>query len=127
MKNFTQTQIDAIKQLEYYTPIKFHGNRKQYNGIPVEMVKKVVETKQNRMYARHSGTMPSLFQTVRELVRQSRESKGTPYFKTLIEGNTGIYYASPSYGHRDYNKTRICDKNDTTLKIMSLFNSLIQK
>ena len=64
---------------------------------------------------------------VSDLIEQSLNCKGTNYFKILIEGHTGIYYASAIYKHSDYNKTRIFDKNSETLKLMNWFNAEVTK
>lgn len=62
-------------------------------------------------------------QITNECIMLSKKAHGTPYFKVMILGNTGIYYASPIYQHKDYNKTRLFDITDETLKLMMYFNS----
>ena len=57
-----------------------------------------------------------------ECIVLSKKAKNTPYFKIMILGNTGIYYASPIYQHMDYNKTRLFDITDETLELMNFFN-----
>jgi len=57
----------------------------------------------------------------------SLECANTNYFKVLIEGNTGIYYASAAYGHSDYNKSRVFNKTPETLKLMQIFNLIVNK
>ena len=64
-------------------------------------------------------------ETISELLKLSADRKGTNYYKVLIEGHTGIYYAHPVYQHSDYNKTRIWDKTPYYLRVMSIFNDLI--
>lgn len=49
------------------------------------------------------------------------------YSKVLIEGNSNIYWVSPVYGHRDFNKCIAFPKNETTLKAMNLINAFLAK
>ena len=64
-------------------------------------------------------------QRIESLIESSIRAKGTPYFKIMIDGNTGIYYASPVYRHSDYNKTRVFDKTPETLLLMQEFNRVV--
>lgn len=50
----------------------------------------------------------------------------TNYHKIMIEGHTGIYLAHPEYLHRDYNKHRLFDKTEETLRLMKFFNEEIE-
>lgn len=58
-----------------------------------------------------------------QCIQWSKDTYGTKYHKVMIEGNTGIYYASEIYRHNDYNKTRLFDKNKATLQLMDIFHS----
>jgi hypothetical protein len=130
MKSLTPKQIKTIKSFHYQDSLKVHGNRKSFNGISVDDYKAIVLKKKQRYSLKNSYTpiwKESIFTQVRQIINMSLNAKGTSYFKVLIEGNTGIYYASSVYGHRDYNKSRIFDKNAQTLKLMHLFNSLVNK
>ena len=69
--------------------------------------------------------LPKGSENIEYLLENSINNKNTGYFKKMIEGNTGIYYASPVHLHSDYNKTRVFDKSELTLKIMEVFNKLI--
>lgn len=60
---------------------------------------------------------------VDECIQLSKKSYGTNYFKVLIYGNTGVYYASPIYRHLDYNKCRLFDIDTNTEKLIKYFNS----
>jgi hypothetical protein len=60
---------------------------------------------------------------VDECIKLSRKTYGTTYFKVLIYGNTGVYYASPIYLHQDYNKTRLFDINEDSENAIKYFNS----
>ena len=125
MINLTKKQIEEVKKLQSCSNTSFHGNRKKINGVPVKLIKEIVEKKRQREKGR--ATTISIESRVKKLLTWSLECKGTNYYKILIEGNTGIYYASPIYLHADYNKSRVCDKNEKTLKLMNLFNKILNK
>lgn len=128
MKNqYTPAQLATIKTLTPWEFTSLHGNTKKVKGLPIAEFKAIVNKKRERLIARERPTRPNLYKELRELAQHSKKAKGTPYFKTLIEGFTGIYYASPSYGHRDYNKTRIMDKTPHNVKLMEVFNKLVTK
>lgn len=127
MKNLSAKQIAQVKEIETWTSTKFHGNTKKVGSILVTDLKAIVAKKVSRELAKIDKSKKTNVQKVRELLQWSIQTKGTGYFKVLIEGNTGIYYASPSYGHSDYNKSRVFEKNAETIKLMQLFNSIINK
>lgn len=133
-------KIEQIKSLKSWSSTRFHGNKKMVGNLSVSELKEIVAKKYNRSIGNYiakngkviysfnfKSVQKSNVQIVRELIEWSLECKNTNYFKVMIEGNSGIYYASPAYGHSDYNKTRLFDKNKKTLKLMSLFNSIINK
>jgi hypothetical protein len=123
----TKKQISQIRQITHLSRRTFHGNRKWVGDLPIDLYLKIVEKKWDRLKAKREHKETSIYETVRRLLNWSKECAGTPYFKILIEGNTGIYYASPYYGHSDYNKHRVFDKNEQTLKIMKLFNAIVSR
>lgn len=127
MKNLSPKQIAQVKEIKTWTSTKFHGNTKKVGSILVTDLKVIVAKKVSRELAKIDNSKKSNVQKVRELLQWSIQTKGTGYFKVLIEGNTSIYYASPVYGHSDYNKSRVFEKNAETLKLMQLFNSIINK
>jgi hypothetical protein len=69
---------------------------------------------------------PQQKEKLKQVILMAQQTKGTNYFKTLIEGNTGIYFAHPYYGHSDYNKGRIFDKTPETLRLMAIFNRIVK-
>lgn len=127
MKNLSAKQIAQVKEIKTWTSTKFHGNTKKVGSLLVTDLKTIVAKKVSRELVKIYNSKKSNVQKVRELLQWSIQTKGTGYFKVLIEGNTGIYYASPVYGHSDYNKSRVFEKNAETLKLMQLFNSIINK
>jgi hypothetical protein len=127
MKNLTQKQIDQVINLRSWSQTKFHGNTKKVGSLSVNDIKSIISKKQARNYAKIDTAEISNVQLVRKLINQSLKCKGTNYCKIMIEGTTGIYYASADYGHSDYNKSRLFAKNNHTIKLMNLFNSIINK
>lgn len=127
MKKLTQKQIEQVKSLTCSTSTRFHGNTKKIGHLLVSDLKAIVAKKVSRELSKIDNSKKSNVQKVRELIKFSLECKNTNYFKIMIEGSSGIYYASPVYGHSDYNKSRLFDKNEETLKLMNLFNSIVNK
>jgi hypothetical protein len=127
MRNFTPAQIDEVKKLNVWTSTSFHGNRKKLGNLNVSDIKEIVVKKRNRQMLSLETKKKTNIEIVRGLLERSKQYKGTSYFKIMIEGNSGIYYASPVYLHNDYNKCRLFDKTPETLKLMRLFNSFVNK
>ena len=127
MKNLSSKQIAQVRAIKTWTSTKFHGNTKKVGSLLVADLKAIVAKKVSRELAKIDTSKKSNVQKVRELIQWSIQTKGTGYFKILIEGNTGIYYASPVYRHRDYNKSRVFEKNTETLKLMRIFNAVVSK
>lgn len=140
MKNLSAKQIEQVKSLTTFTSTKFHGNTKKVGSLSVSDFKAIVAKKYNRSlgnYVCKNGKVVFSFQfneapksnaqRVRELIKWSLECKNTNYFKVMIEGNSGIYYAHPEYRHSDYNKSRLFDKTPETLRLMQLFNAIVNK
>tara|TARA_R110000868_G_scaffold124759_2_gene329608 strand:+ start:1025 stop:1420 length:396 start_codon:yes stop_codon:yes gene_type:complete len=127
MKNLNQKQIELIKSLRVWSSTNFHGNTKRVNGVPVRLIKEIITKKCNRELAKIDYSKKSDAELVRELIGRNKAYKNTPYQKIMIEGNTGIYLASPVHLHSDYNKSRLFDKSEKTLKLMGIYNSVITK
>jgi len=127
MKNLNKKQIEQVKKIKSWTNTQFHGNRKRVEALTVQQVIEIVSKKQAREIAKYPATPVNIYQRIRSLMVESRRTKGTNYFKVLIEGYSGIYYASPVYGHSDYNKTRVFDSSPLTLKLMNLFNAIVTR
>jgi len=123
----TLTQIEYIKSLKPWTNLNFHGNTKKINGVPIESIKGIVLKKRYRENLKYSSGKITPIQQFKECYNHFNQYKGTPYCKIMIEGNTGIYFASPIYLHQDYNKTRLFDKSEYTIKLLKLFTSLTAK
>lgn len=134
MKNLTAKQIEQVKKITTETNTSFHGNTKKVGCLSVEDIKEIVSKKAKRdrlhcrgIYSACTPVVKSQVQIVKNLINWSLKCKGTSYFKILIEGNTSIYYTSATYKHSDYNKSRIFNKNEKTLKLMRLFNAIVNK
>ncbi len=124
MKN--SNRINQIKSLKAWTSTNFHGNTKKVGELAVTEIIEIVSKKKARELEKMDNSVKTPIQITRSLITLSKKTKGTPYFKILIEGNTGIYYASPIYGHEDYNKSRLFDKNEIGLKLMNIFNAIVK-
>lgn len=129
MKNLSSKQIEQVKQLQTCTSVNhFHGNTKKVGSLLLSDIKDIVAKKIKRNILKNaSASNKTDVQITKECVNWSIECKGSSYFKTMIEGNTGIYYASAEFGHKDYNKSRLFDKNEKTIKLMHIFNSIVNK
>jgi hypothetical protein len=128
MKNPTPKQIEALKALKgQYTTTRMHGNCKTFNGLPVNVYLEIALKRRERAESRAHIGHETDGQTFRRLLRWSLECIGTNYYKVMIKGNRNIYYASPDYGHADYNKSRIWPNNEKGRKLMKLFNSILTK
>jgi len=128
MKNLTAKQIAQVKEIRTWTSTKFHGNTKKVGSILVSDLKSIVAKKVSRELLKIDVFYKkSDFQKIKELLGRAQQTKGTNYFKIMIEGNTNIYLAHPYYQHSDYNKSRVFPKNEKTLKLMELFNALAKK
>jgi hypothetical protein len=124
MKNLSSTQIETIKGLTAFYPCSFHGNRKQINGLPIDIYKAIIHKKRER--SNIESAKLSDVQKVKGLLSTNAD-KDSPYFKVMIEGETGIYLACPVHRHKDYNKARLFDKTERTLKLMQLFNKIVTR
>lgn len=127
MKNLTKKQIEQVKNIKAWNSTRFHGNRKFVGDLTVEQFKEIIAKKSAREYSKIDFAKKTPAQLVRELINRSQDSINTNYFKTMIEGGTGIYYAHPAYAHSDYNKSRLFDKTPETMKLMELFNSYFSR
>ena len=131
MKKFTQQQIEQVKTINsLYASNKQHGNRKYHSWFDlllVEDVKRIIEKKSLRKLLNYPARPKSEVSILRELITRSESSINTNYFKVLIEGETGIYFAHPVHQHSDYNKSRVFEKNEKTLRLMDMFNSYFSR
>jgi hypothetical protein len=124
MRNLTKKQIEEIKNIKVFYVPKFHGNRKYVGSLPIALYIGVIEKRLKREAIRNTVAMKSGAALLREIIDECKRTEGTSYFKRLISGNTGTYLASPSYGHSDYNKSRVFDLNERTIRYMDLFNKI---
>ena len=95
--------------------------------LTVEEFTNIVSKKVQRSLTNYTGIFETESEKTMRLLKDSLSKIGSPYQKVLIEGNTNIYYASPIYGHSDYNKSIAFPKNKKTLRLLHLFNSIINK
>lgn len=122
---YSPKQIETIKNITPFDFIAVHGNTKKIKGLPTADYKQIVNKKRERLFKnKPAAPVVSNARKVRELIIEMKKAVSTPYFKCMIQGNTGIYLASPTHGHRDYNRSRIFDKTPQGLKLMKLYNNL---
>jgi len=127
MRNLTKIQIQEIKEITFFSPTSFHGNTKKIGSLNKKDYLDIVEKKWVRHQNKFYFSIEKPIKLTKRLMKKSLESKGTTYFKIMIEGNKNIYYASPVYMHSDYNKSLVFPKNEQTLKLMHLFNKIVYK
>ena len=127
MTQITTAKIEQIKMIEQWNSTKFHGNRKMVGLLTVEEFTNIVSKKVQRSLTNYTGIFETESEKTMRRLKDSLSKIGSPYQKVLIEGNTNIYYASPIYGHSDYNKSIAFPKNKKTLRLLHLFNSIINK
>jgi hypothetical protein len=127
MKSLTQSQIATIRGIQSWNSTGLiHGNTKHYRGIPVSLFRDIVDKKKARELLKDSNySNLRLMERIKIMLNQSLSNKGTNYHKVMIMGNTGIYLASPVYGHSDYNKVRVMDISPRNIRIMELFNKIV--
>lgn len=118
--------IDFIKSIKPFDLVKFHGNRKKVGLLTIANYISIVNKKTTRYKKYNLFVKKTNVQLVRECLIENLGRKNTPYFKIMIEGNTGIYLCSPNYLHQDYNKIRLFEKTEGTLKLMNLYNKFVK-
>lgn len=62
-----------------------------------------------------------------KFAKQQVKEGYSSYSKILIEGNTNIYWASPLYKHRDYNKAVAFPNTDKNKQAMEKINKFLNK
>lgn len=125
MKKLTNKQIKQVKNITCYQSTQFHGNTKKVGEIFINDFKEIVYKKKQRQLYKHNCVKTKI-EHLKELIAYTIKFKNTTYCKNLILGNTGIYYASINFGHKDYNKTRVFDITPQNLKLMNLFNKIVK-
>lgn len=137
----TKKQISEIRGLTLASVsyVKIHGNSKRIGSLPVELFKEIRFKKYNRSLGNIIIDKDTVINEYTLRVRKSDVTRtieqlrynltniGTNYLKMLIEGNTGIYLAHPYHKHSDYNKCRMFDKNEKTLHLMNIYNTVIYR
>lgn len=119
----TTKQIEQIKTIKFHSNTRFHGNKKRVGSLLIKDYLKIVEIKMKREMIKCNEVFTNI-ELIKKLIKDAINDVELRGRKIMIEGYTGIYFASPDYLHKDYNKTRLFDKNETTLKLMNIYNSL---
>lgn len=127
MQKLTSSQIEQIKAITSWQSTKFHGNTKTVGELPIELFKDIVKKKVQREIRKQFNYKESeATKTLRHL-KYNLSIIDSNYFKIMIEGNSGIYLAHPVYQHQDYNKHRMFDKTEKTIRLMNLYNTIVNK
>jgi len=135
MKKLNKKQIEQVRIINIHnspSPDFFHGNRKKVGELTIDVYREIYEKMLKRYNSKERIKIneiktKSYTKIALECYNMSKGSFGTNYYKKMVEGNTGIYYAHPIHLHDDRNRTRIFEKNEKTLKIMQIFNSIFEK
>lgn len=75
---------------------------------------------------RHRSKITPIEQAIRH-AKAEKKIKNTSYFKVLMEGFNNIYWCSPAYGHRDYNKSIAFPNTEKNRAIMNVINRYLLK
>jgi hypothetical protein len=128
MKNLTIQQIEQIKKIGIYDfHFRYHGNKKKDKILNVSDIKIVSEKKYKREMNKFDNNKLSPVQKTKELISFSKNFKDSNYFKIMVAGNKNIYLASPICLHNDYNKSIVFPKNEKTIRLMQIFNKIVNK
>ena len=128
MKNLTAQQIEQVKKIGIWDfQLRYHGNKKKDKFLNVCDIKTISEKKYKRERIKVDCKQLSPVQKTKELIKFSKDFKDSNYFKIMVEGNKNIYFASPIYLHNDYNKSIVFPKNEKTIRLMQIFNKVVNK
>lgn len=118
MKNY-----ELFKISNWYL-LKYDGRKTIFKGITRKEYREMSDKHCNRI----SKNYIPQYAPIKEL-QQDIEfyRKAGRYTKRLIIGHTHIYWASPAYGHSDYNKSIFGDNTPRNRRKAELINSMLNK
>lgn len=103
---------------------KYDGRKRIFRGISHEEYRAMSDKHCDRV----SKNYVPKYEPIKELWRDIEfYIKAGRYTKRLIVGNKHIYWASPVYGHKDYNKSIFADNTPRNRRKAELINRLIVK
>lgn len=103
---------------------KYDGRKRIFRGISHEEYRAMSDKHCDRV----SKNYIPKYEPIKELWRDIEfYSKAGRHTKRLIVGNKHIYWASPVYGHQDYNKSIFADNTPRNRRKAELINRLIVK
>ena len=70
----------------------------------------------------YSRYTPNTIESVFNFAKLQKKAGHSSYSKMLIIGNKNIYWASPSYGHADYNKSIALPNTERNRRAAALIN-----
>lgn len=103
---------------------KYDGRKRIFRGISCEEYRTISDKHTERIsknYIPQYAPIKELQQDIEFYRRAGR------YTKRLIIGHTHIYWASPAYGHSDYNKSIFGDNTAKNRRKAELINKLLDK
>lgn len=104
--------------------LKYDGRKRIFKGITREEYRAMSDKHIERIGKNY---IPK-YEPIKELQRDiTFYRKAGRYTKRLIIGNTHIYWASPVYGHQDYNKSIFADNTPQNRRKAELINNLLNK
>lgn len=115
--------IELFKHNDWFVK-KYDGHKRVFRGVTSEEYRAMSDKHCNRI----SMNYTQMYAPIKEL-QQDIEfyRKAGRYTKRLIIGNTHIYWASPAYGHSDYNKSIFGDNTAKIRRKAELINKLLDK
>ena len=93
---------------EYWKMAKYDGRKKMFDGVnPVEYSIAYEKKLYRNCYRMPAAKIVSKYRKAFNAVKEELDRPMDNYTKLPIIGHTFIYNASPTYGHHDYNKSRL--------------------
>lgn len=130
MKNSISTRKEALNYVFGNNPAivvrldkRYSETKQVLQFFSISELREIQEKKINR-YGKHDVHYSPIMDIK---VKIMKEKWAGNYMKLLIEGNKNIYWASPAYGHSDYNKSVWAKNSAENRRKMVLINSLITK
>lgn len=106
--------------------LKFDARKKIFRGVCREEFAAAQAKSIYRMAHRYLPLIDVRCESL-QAVEFCRLGRGTAHEKMIIEGGRHLWYASPAYGHRDYNKSVFAENTERNRRKMALINALASK
>lgn len=121
MKNF-----ELFSKSNWYL-LKYDGRKSIFKGLTRQEYNAMSDKHIERLGINYS-LKNCKYEPIREIKRDIAFYRSVGrYAKRLIIGHTHIYWASPIYGHQDYNKSIFADNTPKNRRKADLINKLLDK